>query len=302
MIDHLIQGDSLELNWNSMPKFDVVVGNPPFQPPSKREGQSGAKLWHKFIFLSFKITKDNGLISLITPAHWRLGNFSKSVVENVQSIMWENHIVSIKDVTKEFEGVAGFMQIDSWLIHKGKPNTMDKIFNRYKFFPIKTDKDLIKKYFEDLSTSSNDYILNIKSNDSRKFNCLRKTKEGDNDHPYQHVNTIAQYKQGFFDWYDVKTFGINDKKVIISNSVSLNTPGNYLSFYDEGKYGCGHNSSGFIVNNKEEGKNLENFLNNSKIIKMFIIEYNENGYHVPLSIFKKIPKSWVERFNDGEDL
>jgi hypothetical protein len=52
-------------------KFDVVVGNPPYQP-AQEGGKtfSGAKLWPQFIELANKLTKDGGVFSLITPQGW----------------------------------------------------------------------------------------------------------------------------------------------------------------------------------------------------------------------------------------
>lgn len=47
-------------------KFDVVVGNPPYQSP----GTSGKKLWKEFFKKFFDLTKDDGLISIITPSSY----------------------------------------------------------------------------------------------------------------------------------------------------------------------------------------------------------------------------------------
>jgi hypothetical protein len=50
-------------------KFDVVLGNPPYQKkvgPNKTEA-----IWPKFVQKSFEICKDGGYISLIHPGGWR---------------------------------------------------------------------------------------------------------------------------------------------------------------------------------------------------------------------------------------
>jgi 16S rRNA G966 N2-methylase RsmD len=50
-------------------KFDVVLGNPPYQlkvGPNKTES-----LWNKFVKKSFQVCKENGYVSLIHPNGWR---------------------------------------------------------------------------------------------------------------------------------------------------------------------------------------------------------------------------------------
>ena len=58
-------------------KFDVVLGNPPYQikvGPKKTE-----PIWNKFVFKSLEVCKDGGFISLIHPSGWRNvdGKFKK---------------------------------------------------------------------------------------------------------------------------------------------------------------------------------------------------------------------------------
>jgi hypothetical protein len=58
------------LNENILMKFDAIVGNPPFQKALKSGKKSVDTLWAKFIQKSFDITKDGGIVSLISPDGW----------------------------------------------------------------------------------------------------------------------------------------------------------------------------------------------------------------------------------------
>jgi len=55
--------DINKINIEDMPKFDVVVGNPPFQ----KSTESKHKIYPAFINKSFDVCKDNGYVSLISP-------------------------------------------------------------------------------------------------------------------------------------------------------------------------------------------------------------------------------------------
>jgi len=53
------------LEWNPKMKFDVVIGNPPYQGAN-----ASNKLWPKFVEKSLQIVKDGGVVYLITPTTW----------------------------------------------------------------------------------------------------------------------------------------------------------------------------------------------------------------------------------------
>jgi len=58
------------LNENILMKFDVIIGNPPFQKALKSGKKSVDTLWAKFIQKGFEIVKDGGVVSLISPDGW----------------------------------------------------------------------------------------------------------------------------------------------------------------------------------------------------------------------------------------
>lgn len=302
---------------SNMPKFDVVVGNPPFQPPVKSDGAgtgSRNKIWHKFVELGFNILKDDGWFAFITPFNWRMSNLKKGVEKYAQELMWNNNIIDIQPANKFFS-VGGNVSIDYWIITKNKNikgMNIPEEFKKIMFYPI-NEQQKIQDFLNDLPdiapTSIRESILhddiyeiNIDANDKRKFNFI-KSKSGNNICKYPHLNTLEQYKDNTFEWFDKKTKGFNTKKVIISNSVNINTPGSFFAVFDDGKIGCGSHSVAYEVSSDEEGKKLENFINNSNIIKkVFKESTHPTGFGLNLYLIKRIPKSWVERFNNGEDL
>ena len=66
-------GNTLELDikeiWG-IDNFDAVIGNPPYNTPSKNKGR-GHILWDKFVNMAYKWIKPNGYLLYVHPSSWR---------------------------------------------------------------------------------------------------------------------------------------------------------------------------------------------------------------------------------------
>ena len=60
----VMQGDFIELEFDM--KFDVIVGNPPYQAPKKGD----YSFWARFVDGGYKLLNDDGYMSMIIPAGW----------------------------------------------------------------------------------------------------------------------------------------------------------------------------------------------------------------------------------------
>jgi len=52
-------------------EFDIIVGNPPYNPPKTETGSSGSSIWQHFSVKSFYILSGNGYLVLVHPPGWR---------------------------------------------------------------------------------------------------------------------------------------------------------------------------------------------------------------------------------------
>jgi hypothetical protein len=86
-------------------KFDVIIGNPPYQSESaKRNKGSGHTLWNKFCIKSISIMEEDACLSFVHPSGWRniSGAFSavKEAYQKNDLLYLEIH--NIKDGKKTF--------------------------------------------------------------------------------------------------------------------------------------------------------------------------------------------------------
>jgi hypothetical protein len=111
----IIEKDKLYIN-NQYMKFDVIVGNPPYQINSSISNKRAEKHWPSFINLSVKILKNDGYLCLITPTSWLSG--SKNIVKGSKGVMdlfLENNLLSIYKGF-DFPGVG--IATHFWLLEK----------------------------------------------------------------------------------------------------------------------------------------------------------------------------------------
>lgn len=128
-------------------KFDIVIGNPPFQSPKKSDYKGGAGkniLWDKFIvsILSSDILKPGGHLAFITPAAWRRPESDLYELMTRKNKLLFLHIYGKSDGAQLF-GIQS--RFDLYVIQKHNdvvevPYKMDLLIDekgyRHKAFPV----------------------------------------------------------------------------------------------------------------------------------------------------------------------
>jgi len=110
---NILEGDFLANNFKDQ-KFDIIVGNPPYQDPS---GNKGHNLWSKFVEKSIDLLKDDGYLLNVHPSLWRQLNhpLQKLITRKNNLIYLEIH--SEKDGQKTFNSSTRY---DWYLLQKSK--------------------------------------------------------------------------------------------------------------------------------------------------------------------------------------
>ena len=127
----VVKGDFVKTEFNM--KFDVVVGNPPYQDPKNDKRM----LWNQIVDKMAKVTKDNGYIAVVTPSTWLTASTnihnSYRVFEEKQV---EEAVIFDKDDTPFEEGTTV-----SYSIIKNTPRQTDTSLYFARF--SKKTKDLV---------------------------------------------------------------------------------------------------------------------------------------------------------------
>lgn len=76
------------LEWNTNMKFDVIVGNPPYQTKGKIGNRTRA-IWPEFVEKSFGMLKEYGYLCLVHPSGWRDVN---GIFENTKNTILSKDI------------------------------------------------------------------------------------------------------------------------------------------------------------------------------------------------------------------
>ena len=288
---NLYYGDTLTLNikdYFKVNKFDIILGNPPYNSGCIRSSKKGKKiegkyekLWPKFINYSFNILKDNGYLIQIHPLTWmKKGNDCYNLLINKQIYYLE--LWNAGYTKKQFGGIAEIPV--SWYILKNTKQYTSTIIkecnNRYNI-------NNIEKIFIKNNISLPLAYINIlyKIYDYIQQNNLQIT---------YYNKTVMHYNKDYKEnelsnnkLYGVKTYRINDgiifnelkkehehqkfKKIIISNKRTFNG-----AFIDNGKYGlCGR---GFYILDDDNKLELLLYSLNYKIYNLIckIIKYSQD--------------------------
>jgi hypothetical protein len=270
-------------------QFDVVVGNPPFNPPAKEDiGGSGTrnKIWHRFIEKSFEVLEEDGIVAMVTPTTWRHGNFSeKRQHKKAQELIFNHGIQEWQDAKKHFPMVGHSIGIDWWVCSKkGKVN---RSTNPHMLLPRCNDDavHLLSVWTGALNTEC--YLQDVRNNIRKSYHSIAGAPR--ENFIYPHYNSGAQSRKKLYEWRENKTKGFDNPKVIIHDS-----SGPEPIYDSKGEYGCGSHSFAYTVSSDDEAKDIQDFFS-SKLCDWLVHQVNEkNSLAFPAFMFKRIPKNWRE--------
>jgi len=238
-------------------KFDVIIGNPPYNTGVVGSGAAGTgrAIYHKFINLADDLLLEDGYLCFVHPTTWRAGKKSNKAFQRAQQFLFDNQILSINALYK-FPGVNAF--VDFYLLKKNKNRVATQFCNNdgthyqmdiaadisiIRSYNNKMTDDIVKKVF----SARNNLLMRRPMGGLTRFD---KTICG----RFPFADGAAAAKQ---EWKYQKHPHIhqgNLKVILIDNH-------KFRAFIDNGQLGIGDHVHYLLVDDMEEATFFCNFAN-----------------------------------------
>jgi len=267
---NIVKQDFLNTDINM--KFDVIVGNPPYQDSNKTSGKNSS-LWTKFIIKADNLLNKDGYLLYITPLSWIAPTSAQK--KQLKSVFTENNLIYLDTSCKKYFNVGSTFSY--YLIKKDSNYTSTNINGelhenlKIPFLPI---------VINDITISITKKIFNS-FNETLDFSSAGRSDIAPNG-PYM-IYDINDIKRS-----DKLGKNYNIKKVVV------NKPGYLNPKYDDGLYSTSSNNYWVPVASKKEADNIISFINSN--IGKIILEnlYKYSGYN-SLGVLSSLPS--VIKFN-----
>lgn len=282
------------LSWETDMKFDVVIGNPPYQKPKSgtRLGSRGdSSLWDKFVIKSLAMLNDGGYLAFIHPTAWRKpedrNGFWKLLTQDNQM---HKLIMSSGRGDQDWFGIG--VRVDAYVLEKKPKYTTTQVIDhenviytldlsQYKWLP----NYAINEISALLGTGT--VVLYNTFYHTQKEHSEKQTKT----YAYPVVHTINQSGLGikYFNKTqdnDQTHFGV--KKVLLNQNEQQYPHNDY-----KGEFGMSQLTFGIAIKNKAEGEQLINFLN-SEQGRRIIAATKWNTFYTDYAMFKDFKKDFYK--------
>jgi hypothetical protein len=282
-------------------KFDVVMGNPPFQAPGgKRTGTTAAhgSIWDKFVTQSMTWLVPGGFLAFITPYAWRK---PENPLWNILTRTHQLEYLRVLSKRTVMTSMKVSIGVDLYIVKNSPPDHNTAMVDEemkvhsinastWAFMPnYKLDdvQSILARGAEGINVMYNSFY------DSRK---VSPTKTGKFVYPV--VHTITQSGLGIR-YTDDNTKGHFGIPKVLLNKNERQYPVNDF----EGKYGMSELTFGIPISSKEEGDLIVRAINTDRfkeIIKAtkwstFQTEYKMFKYFKPDFYKEFLPKDGASR-------
>jgi hypothetical protein len=286
-------------------KFDVVMGNPPFQKEVvgglRNGGYGGRTLWDQFITKSLDLLKDGGLLGFITPPPWRKPEHALFDIMTKDNQLLYLHIFGEKQ-TQDIFNVS--QRIDLYIIEKTRKYKDTEIVDELnkkdeKGNNISIKLDVSNWYF--IPNYAYKSIQKIMTSEEHGIKILYNSSIYETRKPYVKDKPNAKYKypivhsinqDGLVLWYSSDNtkghFGVS--KVLLNFNRHQYPVNDY-----EGKYGMSQITYGIPIKSKKEGDDIVRAINSDEF-KEIIKATKWGAFQTDWRMFKYFRPDFYKQF------
>ena len=276
-------------------KFDVIVGNPPFQDKKGNENSTNsADLFTKFVNKSFDLVSDSGTVSLIIPSAW-----SGPRNSSLKTVLFERHQPSIFNTheKKWFNVNMNTCYFVTQKNRKGKTLITDNYGNSIEVILNSNSSIFTNLSFNEIY---NKIIPHLHSNLGDRWNrgSLNLNDVVEKSEGVVFIKAVGKKNEGLETCTieeGTETTGFDIDKVVIPNLGSSESLGN-IKISDKKEVG-GHSVVFLFCSNSNECVRLKEYLN-SKFVR-YLVKNLKISTPNSKNIFSKIPtvdlsRSWTD--------
>lgn len=254
-VDHIVEdakvspkdeAEKIKRKFGNM-KFDVVIGNPPYQQDAKGSSSRQEAIYNNFIDLAYKLSP---LVTLITPGRFLFNagstpkKWNREMVtdQHIKVIMYEQNsakifprtdikggvVITLRDESKQLGPIGTFTvfpELNS-ILKKVEPNLMNGSLTKIIYTQNKFNLDVLNKKVP----SANRTDKRLESNIFTKFNIFHNKRESNEDLQILGlVNGKRVYRYVNKEFIDLNHPNLNKYKVLLPKSNGSGALGEVLS-------------------------------------------------------------------------
>jgi hypothetical protein len=286
------------LNENIDMKFDVIVGNPPYQSGNNK----GNKLWIKFINKSMELSNN---ICYVVPLSLMTSE-SKQIVDLRKKMVGKENVFNLtkKDIFNVGEKVVYFSSVESEnnqttiVFSETKSQIIQDITKRQ---PVDVDDDIKLSIFNKIenNTEKNDYVFDFNRNSNQTTpsrliskGLVSKTQDDVFRYPVHHSASQMLYSRVL-----VSEYSKDNETTYGKLKVVLNYSGGFIGdkYMFLSRNMIGKQMFGIVVDNEEQGNNLISAYS-SKLFSWYISTEKSGGFNSGIYKLPKMDKtkSWTD--------
>ena len=314
---NMITADSLEMTYEELREknwpihFDVIMGNPPYNPPKTGTGSSGNTIWPNFVAKSNSMLKSKGYLLFVHPPGWKkpteddfkeekfsTGNYTGQIRQGqIWNILKENGIFKfiytndqrVKTVGKDVF-IPHFPAVDYYVYQKdGNKSTCN---TKNIFYGEITEANSVRlnynlNYLPNLITKQSQDILHKVTSNGGSLHFSRGIDERDirwsgKDIKWFYNATKSGFNYKIHGMHAHTKTGVAKEDTVHIDKVIINFGGGIDAYHvifvsEEEEQGVLDKSMYIKVNSKKEGKHIESLFNSDIIKFIFLITQYASG-------------------------